>query len=176
MAGSEKVNVVGTPNRYEDQDIDLDEESKYLGNQRGFRNYNSRNQGYNSANAGTEHAQGLERTGREEVESEQERFGLRIAELVQETLHGQSHGTWCPSRATSRFVTSTYLIWELLESGSQKGSRSVRLCTDCLASREPQVSFTLSSHVHGPWCPSRATSQSVVLNPESLKPDPTRAF
>ncbi|KAH0743051.1 hypothetical protein KY290_031044 [Solanum tuberosum] len=44
MAGSKKVNVVGTPNRYEDQDIDLDEESKYLGNQRGFQNYNSRNQ------------------------------------------------------------------------------------------------------------------------------------
>ncbi|KAH0652626.1 hypothetical protein KY289_030304 [Solanum tuberosum] len=52
MAGSEKVNVVGTPNRYEDQDIDLDEESKYLGNQRGFQNYNSRNQGYNFGNAG----------------------------------------------------------------------------------------------------------------------------
>ncbi|XP_049345456.1 uncharacterized protein LOC125809973 [Solanum verrucosum] len=36
-----------------------------------------------------------------------------------ETLHGQSHGMWFPSR----FVTSTYLIRELLESGSRKGSR-----------------------------------------------------
>ncbi|XP_015162333.1 uncharacterized protein [Solanum tuberosum] len=43
---------MGPPNMYEDQDIDLDEEAKYLGNQAGFRNYNSKNQGYNSGNAG----------------------------------------------------------------------------------------------------------------------------
>ncbi|KAH0746383.1 hypothetical protein KY285_008040 [Solanum tuberosum] len=52
MAGSKKVNGVGTPNRYADQDIDLDEEDKYLGNQGGFHNYNSRNRDYNSGNAG----------------------------------------------------------------------------------------------------------------------------
>uniref|UniRef100_M1DH23 Integrase core domain containing protein n=1 Tax=Solanum tuberosum TaxID=4113 RepID=M1DH23_SOLTU len=52
IASFEKVNVVGPPNRYEDQDIDLDEEAKYLGNKGGFQNYNSGNQGYNSGNAG----------------------------------------------------------------------------------------------------------------------------
>uniref|UniRef100_M1DJY3 Integrase core domain containing protein n=1 Tax=Solanum tuberosum TaxID=4113 RepID=M1DJY3_SOLTU len=52
VASSEKVNAVGPPNMYKDQDIDLDEEAKYLGNQRGFQNYNSGNQGYNSGNAG----------------------------------------------------------------------------------------------------------------------------
>ncbi|KAH0661757.1 hypothetical protein KY284_026688 [Solanum tuberosum] len=52
IATFEKVNVVGPPNRYEDQDIDLDEEAKYLGNKGGFQNYNSGNQGYNSGNAG----------------------------------------------------------------------------------------------------------------------------
>ncbi|XP_015160357.1 uncharacterized protein [Solanum tuberosum] len=38
VAKSEKVNAVGQQNRYEDQDIDLDEEVNYLGNQ-GGRNY-----------------------------------------------------------------------------------------------------------------------------------------
>ncbi|XP_049369893.1 uncharacterized protein LOC125834784 [Solanum verrucosum] len=52
VASSENVNVVGPPNRYKDQDIDLDEEVKHLGNQRGFQNYNSGHQGYNSGNAG----------------------------------------------------------------------------------------------------------------------------
>ncbi|XP_049392923.1 uncharacterized protein LOC125857353 [Solanum stenotomum] len=46
----ENVNDVGQPNRYEDQDINLDEESNYLGNQEGFWNYNSGIQGYNSRN------------------------------------------------------------------------------------------------------------------------------
>ncbi|XP_049352076.1 uncharacterized protein LOC125816504 [Solanum verrucosum] len=49
---SEKISVVSQPNRFEDQDIDLDEEANYLGNQGGFRNYNSGNQGYNSGNVG----------------------------------------------------------------------------------------------------------------------------
>ncbi|KAH0650233.1 hypothetical protein KY284_030145 [Solanum tuberosum] len=49
---SEMVNVVGPPNRYEDQDIDLDEEANFLGNQGGFQNYHWRNQGYISGNAG----------------------------------------------------------------------------------------------------------------------------
>ncbi|KAK4708460.1 hypothetical protein R3W88_029385 [Solanum pinnatisectum] len=48
----EKVNDVGQQNRYEDQDLDLDEKANYLGNQGGFWNYNSGNQGYNSGNAG----------------------------------------------------------------------------------------------------------------------------
>ncbi|XP_049381207.1 uncharacterized protein LOC125845709 [Solanum stenotomum] len=52
VASSGKVNVVGPLNRYKDQDIDLDEEAKYLGNQGGFRIYNSGNQGYNSGNTG----------------------------------------------------------------------------------------------------------------------------
>uniref|UniRef100_M1DJR3 Integrase core domain containing protein n=1 Tax=Solanum tuberosum TaxID=4113 RepID=M1DJR3_SOLTU len=43
-------------NRYDDQDIDLIEEANYLGNQGGFRNYNSGNQGYNSENAGRNYA------------------------------------------------------------------------------------------------------------------------
>ncbi|KAH0633365.1 hypothetical protein KY284_036151 [Solanum tuberosum] len=52
VSKSEKVNALGQPNRYEDQDIDLDEEANFLGNQGGFQNYNSGNQGYNSGNAG----------------------------------------------------------------------------------------------------------------------------
>ncbi|XP_049354638.1 uncharacterized protein LOC125819190 [Solanum verrucosum] len=56
IAKSKKVNVVRQQNRYEDQDIDLDEEDNYLGNQGGFRNYNSGNQGYNSGNAGQNYA------------------------------------------------------------------------------------------------------------------------
>ncbi|XP_049399843.1 uncharacterized protein LOC125863915 [Solanum stenotomum] len=36
---------------YEDQDINLDEETNYLGNQGGLQNYNSGNQGYNFGNA-----------------------------------------------------------------------------------------------------------------------------
>ncbi|XP_015166978.1 uncharacterized protein [Solanum tuberosum] len=51
VAKSEKVNAVGQHNRYEDQNLDIDEEANYLGNQGGFRNYNSGNQGYNSGNA-----------------------------------------------------------------------------------------------------------------------------
>ncbi|KAK4721306.1 hypothetical protein R3W88_011539 [Solanum pinnatisectum] len=47
----EKVNAVSQPNRFEYQDIDLDDEANYLGNQGGFQNYNSSNQGYNSGNA-----------------------------------------------------------------------------------------------------------------------------
>ena len=43
VAKFEKVNVVGQQNRYEDQDLDLEEEANYLGNQGGFRNYNSGN-------------------------------------------------------------------------------------------------------------------------------------
>ncbi|KAH0633070.1 hypothetical protein KY284_035856 [Solanum tuberosum] len=38
VAKSEKVNVGGQPNMYEDQDLDLDEKANYLGNQEG-RNY-----------------------------------------------------------------------------------------------------------------------------------------
>uniref|UniRef100_M1DMN1 Integrase core domain containing protein n=1 Tax=Solanum tuberosum TaxID=4113 RepID=M1DMN1_SOLTU len=56
VAKSEKVNVVGQQNRYEDQDLDIDEEANYLGNQGGFRNYKSGNQGYNSGNAGRSYA------------------------------------------------------------------------------------------------------------------------
>ncbi|XP_049378134.1 uncharacterized protein LOC125842895 [Solanum stenotomum] len=52
VAKSEKVNVVGQQKRYEDQDLDIDEEANYLGNQGGFRNYKSGNKGYNSGNAG----------------------------------------------------------------------------------------------------------------------------
>ncbi|KAK4713654.1 hypothetical protein R3W88_019561 [Solanum pinnatisectum] len=52
VSKSEKVNDVGQPNRYQDHDINLDEESNYLGNQGDFQNYNSGNQGYNSGNAG----------------------------------------------------------------------------------------------------------------------------
>ena len=37
--------------RYEDQDIDIDKEDKYLENQGGFQNYNSGHQGYNFGNA-----------------------------------------------------------------------------------------------------------------------------
>ncbi|KAH0765152.1 hypothetical protein KY285_001023 [Solanum tuberosum] len=48
----EKVNVVGQQNRYEDQDLVLDEEADYLGNEGGFQNYNSGNQSYNSGNTG----------------------------------------------------------------------------------------------------------------------------
>ncbi|XP_049391584.1 uncharacterized protein LOC125856023 [Solanum stenotomum] len=51
ISKSEKVNAVSQPNRFEDQDIDLDDEANYLGNQGGFQNYNSGNQGYNSGNA-----------------------------------------------------------------------------------------------------------------------------
>ncbi|XP_049357121.1 uncharacterized protein LOC125821800 [Solanum verrucosum] len=51
VSKSEKVNVVSQPNRFEDQDIDLDEEANYLGNQGSFQNYNLGNQGYNSGNA-----------------------------------------------------------------------------------------------------------------------------
>ncbi|XP_049358865.1 uncharacterized protein LOC125823547 [Solanum verrucosum] len=51
IAKYEKVNAMGQQNKYEDQDIDLDEEANYLGSQRGFQNYNSGNQGYNSGNA-----------------------------------------------------------------------------------------------------------------------------
>ncbi|KAH0707710.1 hypothetical protein KY289_012786 [Solanum tuberosum] len=43
VSKSKKVNVVGQPNRYEDQDIDLDEEANYLGNQ-GGRNYSREGQ------------------------------------------------------------------------------------------------------------------------------------
>ncbi|KAH0693012.1 hypothetical protein KY285_020109 [Solanum tuberosum] len=35
---------------------DIDKETNYLGNQGGFRNYNSGNQGYNSGNAGWNYA------------------------------------------------------------------------------------------------------------------------
>ncbi|XP_049394761.1 uncharacterized protein LOC125859068 [Solanum stenotomum] len=56
VAKSEKVNVVGQQHRYEDQDLDMDEEANYLGNQGGFRNYNFGNQGYNSGNAGRSYA------------------------------------------------------------------------------------------------------------------------
>uniref|UniRef100_M1DGJ5 Integrase core domain containing protein n=1 Tax=Solanum tuberosum TaxID=4113 RepID=M1DGJ5_SOLTU len=56
VAKSEKVNVVGQHTRYEDQDLDIDEEANYLGNQGGFWNYNSGNQGYNSGNAGRSYA------------------------------------------------------------------------------------------------------------------------
>ncbi|XP_049400065.1 uncharacterized protein LOC125864194 [Solanum stenotomum] len=52
----EKVNAVGQQNMYEDQDLDLDEEANYLGNQGGFQNYNSKNQGYNSGNVGRSYA------------------------------------------------------------------------------------------------------------------------
>ncbi|XP_015162309.1 uncharacterized protein [Solanum tuberosum] len=52
VSNSEKVNTAGQPTKYENQDIDLDEEANYLGNQRSFRIYNSGNQGYNSGNAG----------------------------------------------------------------------------------------------------------------------------
>ena len=52
MEGSDNVNVVLTPNMYEDQDIDLDEEAQWLGNQGGFKIYNSENQDYNFENAG----------------------------------------------------------------------------------------------------------------------------
>ncbi|KAK4706987.1 hypothetical protein R3W88_033459 [Solanum pinnatisectum] len=53
---SEKVNAVGQQNRYEDQDLDLDEGANYLGNQGGFRTYNSGNQGYNYGNTGRNYA------------------------------------------------------------------------------------------------------------------------
>ncbi|XP_015169946.1 uncharacterized protein [Solanum tuberosum] len=56
VAKSIKVNAVGQQNMYEDQDIDLDEEANYLGNQGGFRNYNFRNQVYNFGNAGRNYA------------------------------------------------------------------------------------------------------------------------
>jgi len=56
VAKFEKVNVVGQEHRYEDQDLDIDEEANYLGNQGGFQNYNSGNQGYNSGNAGRSYA------------------------------------------------------------------------------------------------------------------------
>ncbi|KAK4718860.1 hypothetical protein R3W88_017198 [Solanum pinnatisectum] len=56
VSKSEKVNAVGQQNRYDDQDIDLDEEANYLGNQGCFRNYNSGNQGYNFGNAGKNYA------------------------------------------------------------------------------------------------------------------------
>ncbi|KAK4717872.1 hypothetical protein R3W88_016210 [Solanum pinnatisectum] len=46
---SEKVDVVGQQNMYEDQDLDLDEEANYLGSQGGFQNYNSGNQGGSSS-------------------------------------------------------------------------------------------------------------------------------
>lgn len=52
VSKSEKINAVGQKNMYEDKDIDLYEEANYLGNQGGFWNYNSGNQGYNSRNAG----------------------------------------------------------------------------------------------------------------------------
>ncbi|KAH0672588.1 hypothetical protein KY290_024822 [Solanum tuberosum] len=38
VAKSEKVNVVGHQNMYEDQDLDIDEKANYLGNQ-GGRSY-----------------------------------------------------------------------------------------------------------------------------------------
>ncbi|XP_049369931.1 uncharacterized protein LOC125834820 [Solanum verrucosum] len=41
---------------YEDQDLDIDEEDNYSGNQGGFQKYNSGNQGYNSGNAGRSYA------------------------------------------------------------------------------------------------------------------------
>uniref|UniRef100_M1DSJ4 Integrase core domain containing protein n=1 Tax=Solanum tuberosum TaxID=4113 RepID=M1DSJ4_SOLTU len=52
----EKKKGIRPPNRYEDQGIDLDEEAKYLGNQGGFRDYNSGNQGYNSGNTGRKYS------------------------------------------------------------------------------------------------------------------------
>ncbi|KAK4731329.1 hypothetical protein R3W88_024317 [Solanum pinnatisectum] len=51
VTSSKKVNVVGPPNRYEDQDINLDEEAKYLDNQGGFWNNILGNQGYHFGNA-----------------------------------------------------------------------------------------------------------------------------
>ncbi|KAK4707210.1 hypothetical protein R3W88_033225 [Solanum pinnatisectum] len=93
----EKVNVVGQPNRYEDQDIDLDEEVNYFGNQGVLQNYNSGNQDWVSGSSsksevedmfakmlqkvestdagvkemkGTKHEQVLEQAGREEDEAE----------------------------------------------------------------------------------------------------------
>ncbi|XP_049410609.1 uncharacterized protein LOC125873801 [Solanum stenotomum] len=53
---SEKVNAVGQQHKYEDQDLDIDEDANYLGNQEGFQNYNSGNQGYDSGNAGRSYA------------------------------------------------------------------------------------------------------------------------
>ncbi|XP_049342886.1 uncharacterized protein LOC125807201 [Solanum verrucosum] len=79
VASSEKVNVVGTPNKYEDQDIDLDEEAKYLGNQGGFRNYNSGNQGYNFGNAVQNYSRDrqYDRPGTREQGNWQNRDGYR---------------------------------------------------------------------------------------------------
>ena len=56
VAKFEKVNAIGQQNRYENQDLYIAEEANYLGNQGGFRNYNSGNQGYISGNAGRNYA------------------------------------------------------------------------------------------------------------------------
>uniref|UniRef100_M1DM53 Integrase core domain containing protein n=1 Tax=Solanum tuberosum TaxID=4113 RepID=M1DM53_SOLTU len=88
MAGSEKVNVVGTPNRYEDQDIDLDEEAKYLGNQGGFQNYNSGNQGYNSGNAGRNYS-------REGDRASGSSSGSKLEDMLAKVLHkDESTDAW----------------------------------------------------------------------------------
>ncbi|KAK4729636.1 hypothetical protein R3W88_022624 [Solanum pinnatisectum] len=60
MASFEKVNAVGTPNMYKNQDIDQDEEAKYLGNQGGFWNYNSGNQGNRGRASGSSSGSKLE--------------------------------------------------------------------------------------------------------------------
>ena len=43
--GLEKVKVVDTAGRYEEPELDFEEEAKFLNNQGGYRNYNSGNQG-----------------------------------------------------------------------------------------------------------------------------------
>lgn len=52
MSKTEKVNVVKQQSRYEEQDIDINEKTNYLGNQGGLQNYNSGHQGYNTGNTG----------------------------------------------------------------------------------------------------------------------------
>lgn len=52
VSKSKKVNVVEQPNIYEYQDIDLDEDTNYQGNEGGLWSYNSGNECYKFGNIG----------------------------------------------------------------------------------------------------------------------------
>ncbi|KAH0764807.1 hypothetical protein KY285_000678 [Solanum tuberosum] len=81
---SEKVNVVTQLNRFEDQDVDLDEEANYLGNQRGFQDYISGNQGYNSGNVGRTYSREgqYDRPANTEHGTNKTKMGIEMIELV----------------------------------------------------------------------------------------------
>ncbi|KAH0781469.1 hypothetical protein KY290_001067 [Solanum tuberosum] len=77
VSKSEKVNAVGQPNKYEDQDINLDEEANYLGNQGGFQNYISGNQGQNYSREGQ-----YDRPANREQETGRTKMGTEMIEVV----------------------------------------------------------------------------------------------